>query len=100
MCGRKAPSILCLTHKNTKFHRQYGLEQATVGQMLSPKMYTSAVRAIVRGNMQGESTGNTRMMPGTFIVDKMGIIQYAYYSQHMGDHPNIDTLIRVGESIA
>jgi alkyl hydroperoxide reductase subunit AhpC len=99
VCGRKAPSILCLTHKNTKIHRQYGLTEATIGQAFSPKLYTSAVRAMVRGNMQGESTGNTRMMPGTFIVDRDGVIQYTYYSQHMGDHPNINELIRVGKDV-
>lgn len=39
------------------------------------------------------------MLPGTFIVDQQGIIQYAYYSQHAGDHPRIDDLIEAANAL-
>jgi peroxiredoxin len=35
------------------------------------------------------------MLPGTFIVDQQGIIQYAYYSEHAGDHPEVGELLAV-----
>jgi hypothetical protein len=39
------------------------------------------------------------MLPGTFIVDKHGIIQYTYYSKHAGDHPDIADLIAVANPL-
>jgi hypothetical protein len=38
-------------------------------------------------------------MPGLLIVDKGGIIQYAYYGDSMSDIPENDTLFEVLEKI-
>jgi hypothetical protein len=39
-------------------------------------------------------TGDVRMLPGTFIVDRQGRVQFAHYSKHAGDHPEISTLLK------
>lgn len=93
VCGRFAPSLACLTNEQTDTHRAYGLEQATLGQVLSPAVAGAAIRATLRFKMQGATTGDPMQLPGTFIVDTLGRIRYTYYSQHVGDHPNIQTLI-------
>jgi hypothetical protein len=53
----------------------------------------AGLRAAARGHMQGATTGNIQMIPGTFIVDRAGIVQVAYYNEYAGDHPDIPDLI-------
>lgn len=45
-------------------------------------------KALTRGNMQGKAIGDVMMLPGTFLIDTDGIVQYAFYSKHSGDHPD------------
>ncbi len=47
--------------------------------------------------MQGRPTGDVRMLPGTFIVDRNGLIQFTYYSVHAGDTPRIERLLKALE---
>ncbi|MBL8118364.1 MAG: hypothetical protein JNJ78_12595, partial [Anaerolineae bacterium] len=44
---------------------------------------------------QGAATGDINMLPGTFIIDRSGVVQYAYYSKYAGDDPSIETLLQV-----
>jgi peroxiredoxin len=92
-CGKLAPSITCLTNETTMPYQTYGLQQGKLGELISPAVVVASVRALRRGSSQGETIGDVKMLPGTFIVDKQGIIQYAYYSKHAGDHPKISDLI-------
>ena len=50
---------------------------------------------MVNGHAQGRSTGDIRMIPGTFIIDQKGIIRYAHYNRYAGDDPEISDLISV-----
>ena len=92
-CGKLAPSITCLTNETTMPYETYGLQQGKLGELMSPAVVVASVRALARGSSQGEAIGDVKMLPGTFIVDKQGIIQYAYYSKYAGDHPKIADLI-------
>lgn len=92
-CGKLAPSITCLTNETTMPYQTYGLQQGKLGELMSPVVVVASVRALARGSSQGEAIGDVKMLPGTFIVDRQGIIQYAYCSKHAGDHPKIADLI-------
>ena len=91
-CGKLAPSIDCFTNEDTAVYGTYGLKQASMGQLLNPGMLKAAMRARSRGHSQGKATGDVKMLPGTFIVDADGIIQYTYYSDHAGDDPDLEEL--------
>ena len=62
-------------------------------------MMKASVRAFTAGHRQGQATGDVKMLPGTFLVDRAGIVQYVYYSQHAGDHPDIKELVQAGQSL-
>lgn len=64
----------------------------TLGQLLSPSSVRAAIRATLRLKMQGATTGDPMRLPGTFIVDTSGYLQYVYYSRHPGDNPSIAVL--------
>ena len=94
-CDKGAPSVTCYCDHKAKVYARYGLQQASAFQLLNPFVYTATARAAAKGHYQGTPTGDIKMLPGTFIVDTDGIIQYVYYSSHIGDHPDIDELIAV-----
>ena len=93
-CGKLAPSLDCYTNQETDVYQTYGLRQGGLGQLLSFGVMKAGMRANVAGFRQGKATGDVKMLPGTFIVDTEGIIQYAYYSRHVGDHPPISNLLQ------
>ncbi|SRR5690606_13339197 len=99
-CGKLAPSITCFTDETTLPYETYGLQQGKRGELMSPAVVAASVRALARGSSQGKPIGDAKMLPGTFIVDRQGVIQYAYYSKHAGDHPRIDDLIAAAKALA
>ncbi|MDL1902302.1 hypothetical protein FBR02_16215 [Anaerolineae bacterium CFX9] len=98
-CGRLAPSLYCLTDKDAASYREYGLQEGDITQLLNPNVIMSATRAFARGHVGGRVTGNTRMLPGTFIVDRQGIIRYAYYGRDVADHPPIGDLLTAARAV-
>jgi len=93
-CGKLAPGITCLTDSTNTSHTAYGLTHLGLGAAVGSVLATA--RAVAAGHVQGQATGDQTMLPGTFIVDTGGVVRYAYYSKHAGDHPNIEDLIKVG----
>ena len=98
-CGKLAPSADCYTNNSTAVYKTYGLQQAGMNQLLNPGLLKSSVRAMFRGHRQGAATGDVKMLPGTFIVDREGIVQFAHYSNHPGDHPEIAQITRAAAKL-
>jgi peroxiredoxin len=93
-CGRLAPSITCYCNQTADVYRAYGLKRMAMVQALQPGLLLAGARAAAGGHVQGETTGDPRMLPGTFVVDTDGLIRFAYYSSHAGDHPNLAALLQ------
>lgn len=94
-CPALAPSIHCYCNQTMELYFAYGLRRAEAKSIFKPGLWMSATRAVLKGHVQGEATGDIAMLPGTFVVDQQGIIQYAHYNAHAGDHPHIPDLLRV-----
>ena len=94
-CPKLSPSTICLVPQEggDSAHRAYGLKNATGREMSNPELGKVAVKNILKGNLGGIPSGNVQMMSGTFIVDSNGKIIFAYYSEHIADHPQIDDLV-------
>jgi peroxiredoxin len=95
-CGKLAPSINCYANEKPDLNFVYGLQRASLRELaLSPSALKAGRRAYTAGFRQGQSTGDTMMKPGTFIVDTEGIIRYTYYSKNAGDHPLIADIVQL-----
>jgi hypothetical protein len=94
ICGRIAPSLECLVDSEETAYALYGLGKGSFLQLFGPAVFAAGARAAAQGHKQGQTTGSGSMLPGTFIVNQAGIIRYAYYSEHAGDHPPIDALLK------
>ena len=93
-CGKLASSITCLTNEEPDLNRAYGLTRGSLLQLAGPAGLANGIRAMRKGFTQGKSTGDEMMLPGTFVIDKSGIVRYAYYSANAGDHPKITAVLR------
>ena len=92
-CGKLTADITCLTNKEGDVYRAYGIGKAGWTAALNPDLIKASLRAAAAGHVQGQATGDVAMLGATFIVDREGIIQYAHYNSHAGDHPDLDRLL-------
>lgn len=96
-CDRIAPDITCLTGDDGSLeaYHAYGLQEGGLKQFTSFDALKAGFRAIKGGHAVGKATGNVRMMPGTFLIDAEGRVRWTYYSEHVGDHPDIADILSV-----
>ena len=94
-CGKLAPHLDCYADNKNDGYYAWGLRQGTAGEFFSQSLNVlkASAKAFAAGHVQGAATGDTRMLPGTFIIDRQGVVQYAYYSQYAGDDPEINVLV-------
>jgi peroxiredoxin len=88
-----APSITCLTNEKPDLYDTYGIGRGNMLRLVAPDAIKAGARAASKGFTQGSATGDTLRLGATFIVDKQGIIQYAHYGKHAGDHPDLPKLV-------
>lgn len=100
-CGKLAPNVNCLTDETSEPYHTYGLQQGKwLGELFSLEVIKAGARAAANGASQGATIGDSKMLPGTFVVDQQGVLRYTYYSKHAGDHPPIAELIAIGKGLA
>ncbi len=93
-CGRLAPALTCLVSKTVDVHLTYGLSRSGLASLLNPKLYATSLRAAASGFTQGKATGDIAMLGGIFVVDREGLIRYAYANEVAGDYPPIPEVIK------
>lgn len=87
------PFPILVTGGDTSVFQSYGLGRGTLIQLFGFRMLVRGVLAALNGRMQGRIVGDGFQMPGAFLVDKQGIIQYAHRSRDAADHAPISELI-------
>lgn len=93
-CGKLAPRTQCLVRHDMVAYELYGLRRVTLQRMLSSDVLKAGIRAVSGGYIGGMPSGDVLMLPGTFIVGQDGLVKYAYYSQHPGDCPEFDEILK------
>ena len=58
------------------------------------------MKTTLRGHVQGLNLGNAAKIPGSFIVDKKGLIQWVHYNKHARDHPKFEEIVTAGRKIS
>ena len=95
-CGKLAPHLTCFADSVNDGYYAWGLRQGTMAELREHgfDVLKASAKAFFDGHIQGAATGDAQMLPGTFIIDRDGIVRYAYYSAYAGDDPAIDVLIK------
>jgi hypothetical protein len=84
-CGPRAPGVLCLADPERNAYREYGLGLAGGAQIFAPAVVAAGVQAVLEGHVQGAPMGETRQMPGLFVVAPTGRLLLAHYSRTVAD---------------
>lgn len=82
-----------LSDANRSAYAAYGLMDGTFEQVYSPTPGLKLASAILRGHLPGRSVGSVRQLPGTFVIDRNGIVQMAHPGLHAADVPVVSTLM-------
>jgi hypothetical protein len=96
---RLAPSVTCLTRPTPEAHYAYGIGRAGVESLVQPVMFSAALKAAAGGHLQGKSTGDGRVLSGTFVIDQAGVIRFAHYARFPGDDPQTEDILHAAEAL-
>ena len=91
--GKLAPGVTCVTNETPEVYEAFGIGQGNLLRLIAPDAIKAGARAASQGHTQGKATGDQQRLPGSFIVDQDGVIRYAHYGKHAGDHPDLTDLI-------
>lgn len=71
----------------------YGLVEGDAAAFLNAETGRSVVRALRGGARGGRIIGNARQLPGSFVIDRAGLVRYARPGGHASDTPSTNELI-------
>lgn len=83
----------CLADPERRAFVAFGLGHGSLTQLLGPRVWGRAIQALRKGYGAGKPVGDTRQLPGVFIIDRSGIIRFAYRSRDAADNPPNDLLL-------
>lgn len=61
-------------------------------------IYAVGLQIVIVGH--GKTLGNRAMIPGSFIIDEKGTIQWIHYNKHAGDHPKLENIVQAGKTLS
>lgn len=92
-CGKLSPSVNCLTQEDAAPYFAYGLSQAGMKELMGLKTIRAGMDAAAEGFLPQQPIGDPRMMPGSFLVDRDGIVRWTYYGTDVSDHPQVAEIV-------
>ena len=90
---------VCLSDPEKQAYLAYGLSRTSVTGLLTANVFARGFQATLHGHLSGLPKGDPFQMPGLFIVDQEGFIQYAHRSKDASDNPSNASLFEVLERI-
>ena len=99
-CRQREVELECLGDPEREGYHAVGLERGGLKELYSPRVGLRALGAARKGAMGGKPEGDTRQMPGTFVVDRGGRVVYAHYNSDQSDNPPIEEVLEAVRSAA
>jgi peroxiredoxin len=94
-CASRGIPFACVTSPDRSAHRSYGLRRGSFDQIAGPRVWLPWVRNQLGERRQGSfGQGDVAQLPGTFVVDRAGIIRYAHRGRSSRDNPSNDEVLR------
>jgi peroxiredoxin len=92
-CRQRGLELECLGDPERVAYRAVGLERGGAREMFGPRVALGMLRAARHGAVAGKPVGDTRQMPGTFVVAPAGRVVFAHYNRDQSDNPPIDRML-------
>jgi peroxiredoxin len=99
-CRQREVGLECLGDPDRKGYDAVGLERGGLKELFNPRVGLRALSAARKGAMAGKPEGDTRQMPGTFVVGTDGRLVYAHYNADQADNPPTEDVLEAVRSAA
>ena len=93
LCKRMKAPFPCLADPRREGYREFGLRRGSVMAVMGPATWAAGLRAASKGHFVERVVGDAFLLPGTFVIDSDGVVRYARYARHAGDHPEVRELV-------
>jgi len=95
--GKFWPEARSVADSERVFFDALGVGRASLGQLLGPRVWIAAIKAMAAGFRQGKATGDVHQMPGMFLV-RDGRVAWMHAYAHAGDRPDLSAIPRSGSA--
>jgi peroxiredoxin len=94
-CVRRGVPYDCVVSPDRSAHRSFGLRRGNFDAVAGPRVWLPWLRNQLGEKHQGRfGQGDVAQLPGTFVVDRGGIIRYAHRGIRSNDNPSNDEVLR------
>ena len=93
LCDRFEAPFPCLADPQREGYRAFGLKRGSWWDVIGPAAIARGMTAGRKGHHIERPVGDVMQLPGTFIIDRQGIVRYARDARHSGDHPQTTELV-------
>jgi peroxiredoxin len=90
----QVPFTLISDHKKD-LYRAFGLKQMSPIGFLSPSMIIKGFSTMSKGHAMGVPEGDVRQLPGVFVINTDGRIEFSHYAENPADHPDPETILEL-----
>ncbi|MHC5064462.1 MAG: AhpC/TSA family protein [Planctomycetota bacterium] len=85
----RAPGSRAVSDPEGRFFDAFGLRRGSLGELLGPRVWLRALRAVTRGHFVGRPRGDSLRMPGALLI-RDGMILWEHRARHAGDQPDLE----------
>lgn len=90
--------FVCLADRDQAAYKAFDLQRGSVNQFAGPGVWLPGLKSFLRKGA-GKPIGDVRQMPGSFVVDSAGVIQFAHRPDNSSQHPPHDEILAVLRSL-
>jgi peroxiredoxin len=91
--GRLHLPFAVLTDETRSTYRAYGLGRGRWWRVWGPATVAAYARLVRRGGRTRPTGEDTLQLGGDFVIDRDGVVVYAYRSHGPADRPPVDDLV-------
>ncbi|MBF0555530.1 MAG: redoxin domain-containing protein [Nitrospirae bacterium] len=94
-----SPSFVIICDPRKVLYKAYGLIEAGITGIVSPKTIMRGLGALGRGYLPGIPSGDIFQLSGVFIIDRDMVVRYCHYARDISDNPSIDEIVRQASAL-
>ena len=99
-CEEREVPFVCLSDPSKRSYGAFGLERGGLRDLYSPRTVTRGLHAWRHGARTSVKLGeDVWQMPGTFVIDREGVVRYAHRNHDVADTPSNDEVLAAVETL-
>ncbi len=83
----------CFSDPDRIAYQAFGLEKGSIREIAGTSVWKQSFKALL-SHGGGIPVGDPMQMPGAFVIDSAGVVQFAHYARNSADHPSNEAMIK------